>query len=139
MSHAHAAVPTKHATTGLFVRMLGDFSLSSHVQKSQHSVLGAYCNHWAKKHAYQGQMKSMMQHGITGLERVNKSHALNSSKPILFAKDSSFFKFCEGVVCVSYLCSLLIWTNLKFDIYLVLLYCLNINVQHSILLFYGPR
>jgi hypothetical protein len=25
-----------------------------------------------KRHAYYGQMKSMMPHGITGLERVNK-------------------------------------------------------------------
>jgi hypothetical protein len=26
-----------------------------------------------KRHAYEGQMKSMMPHGITGMERVNSS------------------------------------------------------------------
>jgi alkanesulfonate monooxygenase SsuD/methylene tetrahydromethanopterin reductase-like flavin-dependent oxidoreductase (luciferase family) len=36
---AAAAAPTKHARIGTFVRMLGDFSTYSRVQKSQRSVL----------------------------------------------------------------------------------------------------
>jgi hypothetical protein len=50
--------------------VLGDFRIYSRAKKSQCSVLRGLLESLGKRHAYEGQMKSMTPHSITGLERL---------------------------------------------------------------------
>ena len=91
------------------------FSFVDHIL-NQESMCGfkLYTGYWntvvVSSHLYQYRFSVLhsayeLDIGDKALMYFNMSHALNSSKQILFAMESSFFIFCEGLVCV---CSLLI-------------------------------
>jgi hypothetical protein len=66
---AAAAAPTKHARTGTFVHILGDFRYKALRRKASTVCYDDYWNHWAKD-MHIKDMKNMRPHGITELESV---------------------------------------------------------------------